>query len=87
MMFRKKGISHVRGIVSPYFVTVYRTYIPKSFHKSVNNNHDIHRNAKHTNSNDKGHGGDTDNTKVAKPTVLYPGHITTSLFQKGTEKF
>ena len=82
-MFRKQRISIVGGIVCPYFVTSHSPYISKRCYKNVNSNHNINLNAKYTNSNDKQNADSTDNTEEVTPTPLYPGHITTSLFQKG----
>ena len=62
-----------------------QTYIHKSFLRIKNSNHNIRFDAKHTNSNDKENDGSTDSSND-NSTSLYPGHITTSLLQKGIPK-
>ena len=81
----KRGIFSVKDIFCFSSFPVQQPYIHKSFLRIKNSNHNIRLDAKHTNSTDKQNDGSTDSTND-NSTSLYPGHITTSLFQKGILK-
>ena len=82
-MSMRTGIFSVKDILCFSSFPVQQPYIYKPFLRIENTNHNIRLHAKHTNSNDKQNDGTTDTTN---DNPLYPGHITTSLLQKGILK-